>query len=723
MNALKIIKPRCFYAWACLLMSLILIVSTWSAYKNLRANLNETIEIQRDQIHLYRGLNFSSNPNPEASLPLFSFTEKSGHAEFIINFPQTIKTGVLEIEVDENAELWKNYLYLRVFNTSLSNEKGRGKSLNIINNKWLPLQSNNHTYRIPLYRDVHKASIVVEIKYLGPLPGIPINSIKIKPASFYDFPAGALLICFGVFATTFLPGMLIALAVPKFNILPLPVVAFILSLPVNIISLIIYKCCNTELSVLPIVIVISFSYLFSRKKPRVVLQSNFAITWKKNIDDINIWVGILVLLSVVLSFGYSSPVYNIHEGHITSEHTFFSFTAHDSIFQYVNGRSIIDGDFEKYYGTKSNKKLLFLPQDREILPGLSYAGIIITITNLFGRQIAESYFAYAVFFLVNHALLLSMIFAWLRETNLKLAYATTFLICTTPVFWVLAMVGWFKLTGAALMLAAIYLVREKPEALLRWGLAGVLLGLSKNYHGGNALAFPIFTLWMLFVTYKSIKNISLGKIVLMFVTITFFACVLMLPWNIFTKYVWGVSTHNLISSHFLNNNFVPDSLWLSVVNFFHNQPWHEQIGIRWERAIGLFNIQWLIENFANYDLYATSSVTAWLKLSSSYCLPAVLPYFLISLCILIGINRSDIYTINSRDGAQPSLWLNQFGFICFLNVVFLSFLFYGPVSVRPDITWHLPSLIIFGIITQLTYWCYRLHPSTYIIWLCIGFFS
>jgi hypothetical protein len=714
-------KPRYCYQWICIIFVAILLASSWAAYKNLRANLNETIEIGPEHIAGFRNISLVPQKNQKKTLPSIHFTGKIGNAKLAINFPKPIRTGVLEIEVDPAAKLYLNYMYLRLIGTKPFRNTSKVLSLNIKSNNWLPLRPNTHRYRIPLYRDQVKGNVILEIKYSGNLPGIPINSIKVKPATFYDFPAGALVVSVAVLLSMFLPGLLIIVLFPKLNVLPLSLTTFLFTLMTNLGSLVIWKIFNNGILVLPLLMIAFFGAGLFSKGRREQISLNIRTLCGNCIPEINVWFCVLALVSVVLSFGYPSPVANIHQGHITSEHTFKAFTAHDSVFQFVNSKSIISGDFEKYYGNESFKKLLFMPQDREIFPGLSYAPTILMIKKLLGNKVSEQYFPYAVYFLVCHGLMLCMLFSWMKNYNLKVAYAATFYIATTPVFWTLAMVGWFKLTGAAMILAGMYLVKDKPHLILRWVLAGFLFGLAKNYHGSNALALPIFTMWMLYVTYRTTRGITFLRLGVMFGSITTFACLLIFPWNWYVKNVWEVGAHRLFSMHFLSNNFVGNSLWQSIVNFTSNNPWTDQLGVRLERTLGVFNLQWMMENYARYELYGYGTVKSFLKFSSSYFFAAILPYLLLTLCIIIYVKISA--KEESKKTVKGDLWISQFGWICLINVIFLAFISYGPAAGRAAITWHLPSLVIIGVLAHFVYWSSTYYRGSYFVWTCVGFFQ
>jgi len=713
------ISFRHCYQWLCLLFTCLLVISAWSAYKNLRANFNRDVILGAEHILSYKNTEFA--PGEKGALPTVQFKQNSGRAALAIVFPTPVRTGVLEIAIDPSAELYRNDMFFRLSAVIPPGGSRLNYSLNIKSNKWLPLRPDNHVYRIPLYRDHVKTSVILEIKYFGALPGIPITSITLKPATFYDFPAGGLLICLGVVTAMFLPGLIVASSNPKLTVLPLPISGFLYSLAINLFGLLIVKIFNNDILFLPVAgftTIVTFLICRSRKH---TWKSSCQLICNRSISDLNVWFTILFMVFVAMSFLYPSVVSNIQQGHLSREHTFHAFTAHDSVFQFANSKSILENNFEKYYGNEDEKKLLFMPQDREILPGLGYAPIILFLKPFLGDELAGHYFPYAVYFLLCNALLLSMLFTWLQSYDLKLAYAAIFFIGTTPVFWVMAMLGWFKLTGAALTLAGIYIIRNRPLMVMSWLWAGILFGLAKNYHGGNALVLPILTLWLLFATYKSSKTVSIKKLLLLFVSVTVATCVVIFPWNWYLKNIWHVGSHRLLSIHFLNNNFVPESGWLSVQQFFSQVPFMEQLGVRVERTFNLFNVSKFIDLFASYDLNGFDSVAAWLKFSSSYLLPSVIFCFLLAL-IIIFISKK-LIPVAIQQPLSSDLWLNQFGWMCLVNIIVLAFASYGRAEGNAGITWHFPPLLIIGVLSFFVCWSCSFHRKMSLAWFFAGFFQ
>lgn len=710
-------KPRHIYQYAILVIAGILLLSSFSAYRNLRKNLDEDITIHADQLVPY--FNVALAPlEPQSNLPVVTFIDElAGSALLKINLPKHVRTGILEIKLDPKQPYWQNYMYFR----ALQVYKGVVSSLNITSNKWVPIRPDNLTYQIPLYRDTTKEHILLQIKYEGSAPGVTIDSISIKPSSFLDFPIGAILVSIAVIAGTFLSGLLLASVIPQVNILPLPVTAFLLSLPVNLFALAVCKFTKTDLLFLPVVVLTTGGLIWIFRSRKQDFAEQLSCLYKRSIPDLNVWICLLAMICITMSYIYPSMLKNIHHGHVTQEHTFKAFTAHDAIFQYVNSKAILENDFAKYYGTRANPKLIYLAQDREILPGLNYAALTLFLQNVLGGKISGQYFPYAVYFLICHALMISMLFAWLKDLDLRLAYISIFFIATTPCFWTLAMVGWFKLTGAAFILAGIYVIKEQPRFLSRWIVAGILFGLAKNFHGGNVLVLPIFTIWLLYVVKSKYPSVSLMRLGVSFFSLTCVACALIFPWNWFVTHIWGVSSHMMFSSFFLGGHYVQDSLAQSIVNFFHSVPWEEQLDVRLNRLSNIFDFDWFTNTLAQYQVMFGGIVLGSLKFSASYLFPAIAPYGLLAVILALVTKRLAPEKRNEALMVDP--WFSQFGWICFANIIFLAFISYGSEDGYPAITWELPTLTIIGILCHFVIWSCNKSRNNATFWLGLGCFQ
>jgi len=189
----------------------------------------------------------------------------------------------------------------------------------------------------------------------------------------------------------------------------------------------------------------------------------------------------------------------------------------------------------------------------------------------------------------------------------------------------------------------------------------------------------------------------------------------------YLKKVWHVGSHQLLTQHFLNGQFVPDSLLLSIVRFFSQVPLGEQFGVRIERTLNMFSIKGLSQLYATYEVGQVDSLAAWLKFSSSFFFPSVVAYVVLALCIM-----TVVYMSIPKENRQPlssDLWLCQFGWVCLLNVVFLAFSSYGSVTGWADITWNLPILLIIGVLVHAVYLSCKFHRNCSIVWAYVGFFQ
>lgn len=701
------LKPTHPYQYAILLFAIVAIFSSWSTYKEMRSTLTEPIHLTAADIRGNRNVSVITNGS-ELS---FEFEEQyRGFAEFVIDLPEGgVRSGKIDIVFGNSKPVWWNRMYFRTSFSDNKNGKPYLSTLNMRSNKWLPIRTDNLSYSIPLYRDITKGHIVVQIKHTKDLKSLPIESISIQPLTFFDTPAGALIICLLVGLGTFLPGFVMIGLTGTKPIIPISITAFLFSTVINIISLILTLAFDSYYIFIPaqVLSVICISFIWKKiKKSNTNLN---ILTDQRTKEDLNIWLFSLILISVLLSFQYPDAVHNMHQGH-TTEHTFNAFTAHDSVFQFYNAKAILENDFDKYY---ADGKLIFQPQDREILPGLSYAAIIQFLKNFISNDLALKYFAYNAYFLFCHALILNIIFSWFRSTDKKLAYLLVFFISTTPVFWTLSMLGWFKITGAALILAGIYVVKQKPESLSNWIIAGLLFGLSKNYHGGNALLLPIITLWIMYLSYKT-YHFSLSKLSFYFVSLTSAACLLIFPWNVFVKNFWHTSTHKLFSSFFLGGHYNQDSLLQSIQSLFTATPFSEQLSVRLERTATLFDTDWFWQNLSQYIFYSEKgAVYGWLTFSTSYFTSAIILYFVFALMLLC---LSKFKFIKQSESTTLDPWVKQLGWICLLNVLVITFCSYGPVEKYPAISWELPTLVFIGVLSHCVIICFQHNQNLLKYW-------
>lgn len=713
-------KLKYFYQYILLILAAILITSSWFTYRNLRSNLEQEVQISAQDLSNFSNTKISSNGHQPSTISLIE--ENAHFAAVKIQFPNNIlvRAGVLEIEFDDFSDIHQNNLYIRLVQAVPTKESTFvPNSLHHSNNQWLPVRADNPVYRIPLFRDKKKNNVILEIKYENSLKQIPIHSITVKSASYFDFPPGALLISLAVVFSIFVPGLILCLVNPQQIKLPLPITAFIYSLPLNLLSFATCHVIKNDLFFIPLLCFSTASIAFVIRDKRQSFKAKIQFINKKYSQDITVWVAVTTLICLAMSFSYPAVTPNLHQEHLTREHTFKAFGAHDAVFQFYNSKAIIEKDFAKYYG---NSKLMFQPQDREILPGLSYAATTVFLKNIFGNNLSQTYFPYAVFFLLCHALILNILFTWFKDFDSGLAAIVTFVVATTPVFWVTGMIGWFKLTGSALTLSGIYLIRKNPTKWRYWLFAGILFGLAKNYHGGNALVLPLLTIWMLYVTYRYYQPISFKKLIINFFTVTAATCTVIYPWVFYIKKVWGTGSHLLFSFHFLGGHYLQDSIFKSMQAFFQQIPLQEQIPVRFERLLNIFNYDLLNFLAGEYGMRFNSPLEGLLQFTPSYFLPAILPYAIIALVIAYFIKR-----LVSNNGIPTTKvhnpWLDHFGIICFLNVLLLTFLSYGDTSHYPAITWEIPSLLIIGILAQFIYWSCKSNITNKLIWLCLGCFQ
>ena len=115
------------------------------------------------------------------------------------------------------------------------------------------------------------------------------------------------------------------------------------------------------------------------------------------------------------------------------------------------------------------------------------------------------------------------------------------------------------------------------------------------------------------------------------------------------------------------------------------------------------------------------SVSAWLTFSSSYFLPSVVFYLLLSLVIVLVVRNC--IPVENRLPLQTDVWIDQFGWMCLVNFVVLVFASYGPIENNAGITWHYPPLLIIGILCSAICWSCKFHRNVSSVWLYLGFFQ
>ena len=670
-------------------------------------NLTQTIAITKDHLQAKKNVTLSFDRGVDKPLLEFSQYPESPftRTELLINLPSPIKAGVLEIVVNSEERFPAiNKIDMRAVSVKGLNQSS---AKDFLTSKWLRLGNQNNTYHFPFSSNSKDNKILLQLK--GHIYKLNIDSITLRPTSFADSQFATVWLCLLIFFNLFLPGLVIYAVKGSIANLPGPFISFLYSIPVHLITLLLCLSIQANSFYWPVLILITLLIAgFIRfKLIKDDVNNNKKLTF---INTCNQLFCIASIIIIALIYVNPASLQNSFYHQISSTHTFNAFSAHDSVFQYNNAHSVLENNFEKYYDLKST--ISYKPQDREIFPGLHYASMVLGLEGIVGKELAKKFLPYAFFYLLCHWMLFFMIQAWLRPLNDKTSYWIALFIMTTPAMWILGILGWFKLTGAAMILAAMLVIKNKPEKITYWVFAGVLLGLAKNYHGANALCFPILVLWMLWRTEVIKPKINFKNIIGKFSALTITACTLIFIWPMYVKYAWDTGTHKLFSQHYLHGNFIHNSLYDSITRFFNRIPWSEQVDTRLERTKNLFSkddgiIQYLELNALQYE----GLMQLWLKVSGSYIFPALLLFLAASLIIKSISFISETPTAICTD--KKDKWLSQFGFISLLTIITIGYLSYGGKNSSAGIIWHLPPIAVTGLLLWTVLFSLRSKLTTH----------
>jgi len=314
------------------------------------------------------------------------------------------------------------------------------------------------------------------------------------------------------------------------------------------------------------------------------------------------WFLALGTCAFIVTHSLPFPVHNLIYNSVSGPKTFGAFRAHDNLFQFENARALADDiPLSEPY---QRGRLVFQPEDREILPGVVYAPVFAAGTAL-APEVGRSYLLYT---------LLGTAF------NLMVLWPLAFLLrryYRGPVMWALLATGatafalvnsyltWFKFAGAALFLSGlIYLLREDTR-FRHWLGAGALFGLAANMHSSAALGLPLVFLWLAWRELRAARGAGrwiaalAGPAALAAVFV-----VLQVPWA-WVKAQYFHDQQNLMKSFFIAGKSHPDGLLASVRLFFESIPLADQIAWRLNRL----RETWQLHELGN--LFKTIHAHGW----------------------------------------------------------------------------------------------------------------
>jgi hypothetical protein len=269
---------------------------------------------------------------------------------------------------------------------------------------------------------------------------------------------------------------------------------------------------------------------------------------------------------------------------------FSEFSAHDNLFQFINGKAIADGEpFSKYYG---EKKLLYKVQDRGILPGVIYS-VFRTIFSTFNPYIGGSFLTYTLVGLcMNTMVLFPLIVLFRRYCRPRLQTVFVVLLCLNTFVFPNFYYTWFKFSGAALFISGLLILLDSRRGLGNWVAAGLMFGLSSGMHAGNALAVPLVFLWLIWLVIVECGFWSRQALLFPVALVVTFVLA-NLPWSI-VKALYYPDKHILIYQHYLPGKRGA-TLAASARNFFEIHPLREQLEFRLNSLMGSLRLEKIVE--------------------------------------------------------------------------------------------------------------------------------
>jgi len=285
-----------------------------------------------------------------------------------------------------------------------------------------------------------------------------------------------------------------------------------------------------------------------------------------------VWFTLFAVCAYVVTRSTPLPVHNLYYNSVSGPKTFGAFRAHDNLFQYENARALADDiPLSEPY---ARGRLVFQPEDREILPGVTYAPVI-AVGSYVQPVVGRSYLLYTLVGIAFNLMLM-----WPLASLLQRYYRGPVVLALLATLFTAFAVGnvfltWFKLAGAALFLSGLlFVLRERPR-MAHWLGAGGLIGLAANMHSSAALGLPLIFLWLAWRDWRSVRGAgslpALAGPVLLAGTFV----VLQLPWSL-VKSAYFHDEQHLMKSFFLAGKSDPDGLLASVRLFFESVPLSEQ---------------------------------------------------------------------------------------------------------------------------------------------------
>jgi len=470
-----------------------------------------------------------------------------------------------------------------------------GQDLVETKSKKIKLARANLSYDFSLPIEEYDA-VTIEFYPSGGRRSVLIRHIEIVPSTWIDHRVIPYLLTVFFALALLIPGALVLALVAKKDPEPatFQILLFLLSIAflalgyamLHIIGRVAFE--NKELLTAGILFALLGVVLVATLKQRNVLLASISTSRY----ELLFFLFATIVLCYLTVKNTPLPVQNFDYRSIAGPKTFDAFRAHDPQFQYFNAKALANGEpFKKYYGDGDDRKLFYLPQDREMLPGASFA-VLRTIIATASYELSDSFLAYALFGIVCNLMIVFPLLALARrfipERNSYLVFI--FVILNACIISNIFL-SWFKLAGAALFLSGVYVLLQPKETIAKWVIAGALFGAATNMHAGNALGIPLVFLWF---SYRGAKEYGwknpqwlAGPASLVGVF-----GLLNLPWSVI-KRTYFTETHTLLKEHFLGGVYHPDGIWASVKLFFHTYPVGEQVTFRLGKITEAFQFETL----------------------------------------------------------------------------------------------------------------------------------
>lgn len=305
-----------------------------------------------------------------------------------------------------------------------------------------------------------------------------------------------------------------------------------------------------------------------------------------------------------------------------SKVTFKVWKSHDNYFQYINGVIIAkESETFKYHyrrvGGSRFERLGYLYQDRVMLGGVIWSVIMRTFHS-------PHYMTYTLLGICLNAFIVFPLFSLGRE-HLKTPYLPVFLaaIIVSPFFLIHIYFTWFKFTGAAFFIFGVLLILKNRSSWRCWAAAGMCWGVGANFHAGTALAYPLFTLLLLYFAVRETNwKQSLKLPLVLFGTFV----LLMVPWQLVKAFVFPPRPPVLFNLHFLHGHN-------SIAGFLNEYPLDTQIPYRLERLWTTLRFESIGDMFSEqYTVSIIAFVERWTWLEVLYIVIPLYPLALFALC-------------------------------------------------------------------------------------------